>query len=52
MSKQEIIFILAAIMAIAFFITAFMLFNDPVQCPEGMVYVPRLGVCIEGAKPL
>jgi hypothetical protein len=52
MTKQEIIFILAGIVAVVFFITMFMIFNEVPTCPEGMVYVARLGVCIEGAKPL
>jgi hypothetical protein len=52
MTKQEIIVILAGIVAVVFFIVMFMLFNEVPTCPEGMVYIPRLGVCIEGTKPL
>lgn len=27
------------------------LFNPP-QCPEGMIYVSKLNICMEGVKPL
>jgi hypothetical protein len=26
-------------------------FNPP-QCPEGLIYIPRLNICMEGVKPL
>ena len=27
------------------------LFNPP-QCPDGLIYIPRLNICMEGVKPL
>ena len=57
MSKQTdqeigIAFFLGVVVAVVFFITMLMLFNEVPTCPEGMIYVPRLGVCVQGAKPL
>jgi hypothetical protein len=53
-TDQEIAisFFVGAVIAVVFFIVMFMLFNEVPTCPEGMVYIPRLGVCVQGAKPL
>jgi hypothetical protein len=25
---------------------------NPPQCPDGLIYIPRLNICMEGVKPL
>jgi hypothetical protein len=48
----SIVGVLGMLCVLALFIALIYSAFNPPQCPEGLIYVPRLDICMEGVKPL